>query len=97
MLQIVASCDASQEPTGAAFVATLFLGIFATLILLDMIWTALALHKALYKDERETELASRIKELRAQLQRIKSELESATAHAAQRHTSRLVPIKMGSL
>ena len=96
MLQVVARCDASQEPTGAAFVVSLFLAIFATLILLDMIWTGLALYKALYKDERETELAARIKVMRIQLKRLTDELDSATTHAAQRHVSRLVPIKTHS-
>lgn len=95
MLPIVAECE-PQEAGGAALVVWLFLIVFAILIAVDALLTAVALYAALNKDEREAALARRIKGMTTQLETVAEELARATTLAAKRHmTTPLVSVVHG--
>lgn len=96
MLQVVSKCEAGHDQTGASIVASIFLSVFVALILGDAILTALALHKALNKDEREAELARRIRVLRDELKKVQDTFSAATKQAAQRQAVTLVPITISN-
>ena len=71
MLQVETVCAVERyEQTGAAVVATIFLGVFVVLIFGDAWLTYRALNKALLQDERQIELSNQLEEKKAYLREL---------------------------